>query len=178
MKTNLQAYEFEQERKMKAIVAVDLNWGIGYKGDLLKRIPEDMKFFRQLTINHVVIMGRGTFDSLPGRKPLKDRVNIVLSSTMEKQYNDVIICHTLDELLQELQKYNSDELYVIGGESIYKLLLPYCSEIYVTKILSAFTADKFLINLDQEPQWKIVSQSEVLNHDGIEYCFTKYTRQE
>lgn len=163
---------------MKAIVAVDLNWGIGYKGDLLKRIPEDMKFFRQLTINHVVIMGRGTFDSLPGRKPLKDRVNIVLSSTLGKENDDVITCRTFDELLQELQKYDSDQRYVIGGESIYKLLLPYCSEIYVTKILSTFTADKFIANLDQEPQWKLVSESEVFNHDGIDYCFTKYIRQQ
>ncbi len=162
---------------MKAIVAVDLNWGIGYQGDLLKRIPEDMKFFRHLTINHVVIMGRGTFDSLPGRKPLKDRVNIVVSSTLGKEHDDIITCHTLDELLKELQKYDADQLYVIGGESIYKLLLPYCSEIYVTKILSTFTADKFFINLDQEPQWKLVSESDVFNYDSIEYCFKKYTRR-
>jgi len=92
---------------MKAIAAVDLNWGIGYRGNLLERIPEDMKFFKQMTIGKVVIMGRKTFESLPGKEPLKDRVNIVLSKNEGFNNRKVTICRTLDELFCELEKYNS-----------------------------------------------------------------------
>ena len=119
---------------MKAIVAVDLNWGIGYRGNLLQRIPEDMKFFKQMTLGKVVIMGRETFESLPGKEPLKDRINIVLSKDECFTNEKVTICRSLDELFYELKKYNSDDVFVIGGESIYTQLLPYCSEVYVTKI--------------------------------------------
>jgi dihydrofolate reductase len=86
---------------MKAIVAVDQNWGIGYQGNLLQRIPEDLKFFKQLTIHKVVIMGRGTFDSLHGRTPLKDRVNIVLSSTLKDEPGSgLIVCRSLEQCLR------------------------------------------------------------------------------
>jgi len=119
---------------MKAIVAVDSNWGIGFRGNLLQRIPGDMKFFKQMTLNKVVIMGRETFESLPGKEPLKDRVNIVLSKNECFNNEKVTICRTLNELFCELEKYNSDEVFLIGGESIYTQLLPYCKEAYVTSI--------------------------------------------
>jgi dihydrofolate reductase len=119
---------------MKAIVAVDLNWGIGYQGKLLQRIPEDMKFFKAATTGKVVIMGRETFESLPGKEPLKDRVNIVLSRNQLFNNENVIICRSLTELFVELKKRLWDDVFVIGGESIYIQLLPYCSEALLTRI--------------------------------------------
>ncbi len=160
---------------MKLIVAVDQNWGIGYKGELLQRIPEDMKFFKELTENHIIIMGRGTFESFPGKEPLKNRINIVLSKTLKDER--VKLCRSIDELLLELEKYNPNELYVIGGESIYNLLLPYCTEAYVTKIKHTYQADKYMKNIDQDETWKLVSESDLQNYRGVEYSFTKYIHE-
>lgn len=159
---------------MKAIVAVDLNWGIGYKGNLLQRIPEDMKFFKQLTLGKVVIMGRETFESLPGKEPLKDRINIVLSKDESFKNEKVTICRSLDELFSELERYNTDDIFVIGGESIYNQLLPYCTEAYVTKIEDTYDADKYFNNLDKDETWKLVSAGDLQNYKDIRYKFVKY----
>lgn len=159
---------------MKAIVAVDLNWGIGYKGNLLQRIPEDMKFFKKTTVGKVVVMGRKTFESLPGKEPLKDRVNIVLSTCAHYQDSRVKVCRSLSELFDELHKYITDEVYVIGGETIYTSLLPYCTEAYVTKIENIYEADKYFVNLDKNKEWKLVSESEAKNFNDIRFKFTKY----
>ena len=145
---------------MKAIVAVDFNWGIGYKGNLLQRIPGDMKYFKEKTIGRVVIMGRETMESLPGKEPLKDRVNIVLSRNGNLKKDRFIICHSLAELLSVLKNYDSDDVYVIGGESVYAQLLPYCTEAYVTKIENTYSADKFFPNLDQLSPWKLAEVGE------------------
>ncbi|KGP76612.1 dihydrofolate reductase [Desulfosporosinus sp. Tol-M] len=160
---------------MKAIAAVDLNWGIGYRGNLLERIPEDMKFFKQMTIGKVVIMGRKTFESLPGKEPLKDRVNIVLSKNEGFNNRKVTICRTLDELFCELEKYNSDEVFVIGGESVYSQLLSSCTEAYVTRIENKYPADKYFINLDKSKAWKLKSESNLQNYGKIQYKFIKYS---
>lgn len=163
---------------MKAIVAVDQNWGIGYQGDLLQRIPDDMKFFKQMTIHKVVIMGRGTFDSLPGRTPLPDRINIVLSKTLNDEFgSSLIVCQSLAQLLEEIRKYDPDDLCVIGGESIFNLLLPYCSEVYVTKILKTYPADKYFTNIDRAEDWQLVYEGELQSYKDIQFKFTKYTRK-
>ncbi|MDF2530984.1 MAG: dihydrofolate reductase region [Clostridia bacterium] len=162
---------------MKAIVAVDLNWGIGYRGNLLLRIPDDMKFFKQMTLGKVVIMGRETFESLPGQEPLKDRINIVLSKSECFKNEKITICRSLDELFQELRKYNLDEVLVIGGESVYAQLLPYCTEAYVTKIESKQVADKYFINLDKEEAWEIVSIGEMRSYNNTQYSFLNYVNQ-
>lgn len=159
---------------MKAIVAVDLNWGIGYKGSLLQRIPEDMKNFKSLTIGKVVIMGRQTFESLPGKEPLIDRVNIVLSKDMNFVNDKVTICRSLEELFNEIEKYDSEDIFVIGGESIYNQLLPYCTEAYVTKINNTYVADKYFPNLDREEMWKLVSVGDLKNYNGIQFSYLKY----
>lgn len=159
---------------MKAIAAVDLNWGIGYKGNLLVRIPEDMKFFKKTTVGKVVVMGRKTFESLPGKEPLKDRVNIVLSSNRDFEANGITVCHTLDELLHELKKYPEEDIFIIGGEVVYALLLPYCTEAYITKINNKYEADKYFINLDEDKAWKLVFESDAITHNNIEFKFTKY----
>lgn len=159
---------------MKTIVAVDLNWGIGCRGSLLQHIPEDMKFFKQMTVGKVVIMGRETFESLPGKEPLKDRINIVLSKNECFINEKITICRSLDELFQEIKKYNSDDVFVIGGESVYTQLLPYCTEAYVTKIKSQYVADKYFINLDKEKVWELVSSGDQKNYNNIQYRFIKY----
>ena len=159
---------------MKAIVAVDINWGIGYKGKLLQWIPEDLKFFKAMTLGKVVIMGRETFESLPGKEPLKDRVNIVLSKNESFTNEKIIICRSLEELFNVLANYSEEDVFVIGGESIYAQLLPFCSEAYVTKIRNSYKADKHFINIDQIKAWEVVSESEPQNYGDIEYRFIKY----
>lgn len=162
---------------MKAIVAVDLNWGIGYKGNLLQRIPDDMRKFKQMTTGKVVVMGQETFDSLPGKEPLKDRVNIVLSNDPNFNGENIIICRSLKELFAELEQYPSDEVFVIGGESVYTQLLDYCNEIYVTKIHNKYTADKHYPNLDLMPAWQLTSTSETYKYNDISYYFVKYIKE-
>lgn len=159
---------------MKLIVAADQNWGIGYKGNLLLRIPEDMRYFKEKTLNHVVIMGRGTYESLPGQRPLPDRVNIVLSQSLSDKR--VIVCRCLSELLETAEQYRSKELYVIGGESVYSLLLPYCTEAYITRIRQAFPADKFIKNIEEDPAWQLASESDWKYCGDIPYRFTTFKK--
>ena len=159
---------------MKAIVAVDENWAIGYKGELLQRIPDDMKFFKKMTLGKVVVMGRETFESLPGQKPLNDRTNIVLSRNKNLEIEGGVVCHSIEELGKALNSYNSEDIFVIGGEAVYAMLLPYCNEAYVTKIESSYTADKYLVNLDADPNWELTAKSEPETYNGISYSFLKY----
>lgn len=163
---------------MKAIVAVDLNWGIGYKGHLLQQIPEDLKFFKRMTLGKVVIMGRDTFESLPGKKPLKDRINIVLSKNESFTNENVIICRSLYELFNMLTKYPTEDVFVIGGETIYSQLLPFCTEAYVTKIQNTYDADKYFINLDELETWKLESKSDLRVYKDIQYKFIKYVNNQ
>jgi len=159
---------------MKGIVAVDLNWGIGCTGKLLQWIPEDMKFFKQMTLGKVVIMGRETFESLPGQEPLKDRINIVLTKNRNFTKEKVLICRSLDELFTKLQQYNLDDVFVIGGASVYSQLLPYCAEFYVTKIHREYVADKYFINLDKQESWNLVETGDLKTYNNVHYRFLKY----
>lgn len=163
---------------MKAIVSVDLNWGIGYKGNLLQKIPEDMKNFKQITLGKVVVMGRETFESLPGKEPLKERINIVLSRNERFQNEKVIICRSFGELFHELEKYDSEDVYLIGGESIYSRLLPCCSEAIITKIDKEYTADKYFINLDNEKSWELVNSSGFKYYNDIRFSFNRYVNHQ
>ncbi len=162
---------------MKAILSADKNWGIGYQNKLLVSIPSDMKFFRETTTGKVVIMGRKTLESFPNGLPLKNRVNIVLTANKDYSVKDAVIVHTEEELLKEVEKYNPDDLYVVGGESIYRMLLPYCDTVLVTKIDRAFQADRFFPNLDESPEWEMTEASEEQTCFDLEYTFTKYERR-
>lgn len=158
---------------MKAIVAVDKCWGIGKKNDLLFSLPEDMKFFRATTSGKVVIMGSNTLKSFPGGNPLKNRTNIVLYPGGEKR-DDCIIVDSMDELKSELKKYNPDDVFVIGGAMFYKTMLPYCSEVFVTKVDADGGAEVFYENLDQLPNWSCVSVSDPVETNGYTIRFTTY----
>lgn len=162
---------------MKIIVAVDSNWGIGCDGNLLQHIPEDMKFFKEKTIGNVVVMGRETFESLPGKNPLNNRVNIVLSRNNSFKDDRLIICKSIEETFKELEKYNNDEIFIIGGETIYKQFLPYCDELYITKIKNEYKADRFFPNVDIMENWELVEASEVKEYKDIKYIFSRYLKK-
>ena len=161
---------------MRLIVAVDKNWGIGKNNDLLVSIPSDKKFFRQETTGKVVVMGRKTLESFPGGLPLKNRTNVVLTRNAGYRAKDTVIVHDIPELLEELKKYPSDAVYVVGGGTVYEELLPYCDEAYVTKIDFAYEADTYFPNLDQMPEWEMVEESEQTYFD-LEFTFTRYERK-
>lgn len=162
---------------MKAILAADKNWGIGYNNHLLVSIPSDMKFFRQTTTGKVVVMGRKTLESFPNGMPLKNRTNIVLSGNQNYQLKDAVVVHSEDELMEELEKYDQDDIFVIGGESVYRMMLPHCDTVYVTKIDRAFQADTFFPDLDEMDEWVMTEESEEQTCFDLEFCFTKYERR-
>jgi len=162
---------------MKAIVAVDANWGIGLKGQLLARIPADMKYFKEHTINKIVVMGQVTFNSLPNGKPLPERTNIVLSDDKGFAPRDVTVCHSLEDLWAKLPADRLGDTFIIGGESIYRQLLPYCREALVTKMENSFPADKFFPNLDEMPGWKLVEVGNCMRHNNIDFQFTRYIKK-
>lgn len=158
---------------MKVIVAVDKNWGIGKKNGLLFSLPEDMKFFREKTMNKVVVMGSNTLKSFPNGKPLKNRINVVLFPGGEKR-DDCVIVQSLDEMKEELKKYNTDDVFVIGGAMFYKTMLEFCSEVYVTKVDADGQAEVFYENLDNRPEWECVYSSESIETNGYTIRFTTY----
>ena len=162
---------------MKLIAAVDKNWAIGYKNQLLVSIPSDMKQFRQKTTGHIVVMGRKTLESFPGGLPLKNRRNIVLTSNRNYQVKDTVIVHSEEELKEELKKYDTDEIFVIGGESIYRMLEPLCDEAFITKIDHSYQADAHFPNLDVDPSWVLKEESEENTCFDLEYVFTRYERE-
>lgn len=161
---------------MNLIVAVDKNWAIGLKGDLLVSIPQDMKFFRETTKGKVVAMGRKTLESFPNGLPLKNRVNVVLTSDKNYKVKDAVIVHTVDEMVAELKKYNEEDIFVIGGETVYRQLLPYCRKAYITKINHAYHADTHFPNLDKDSEWEMTGISDEQTYFDLEYVFTIYER--
>lgn len=161
---------------MNLIAAVDKNWAIGNNNQLLVRIPADQKFFREMTTGKVVVMGRKTLESFPNGLPLKNRVNIVLTHDESYRVPDAIIVHSIDALYEELEKYNSEDIYIIGGETIYRQLLDKCDVAHITKIDFAYDADAYFPNLDERPEWKITADSEEQTYFDLEYYFYKYER--
>ena len=162
---------------MNLIVAVDKNWAIGKDNKLLVSIPDDMKFFRTTTSGHVVVMGRKTLESFPNKKPLKNRTNIVLTSDKKYKVDDAIVVNSIDELRAELKNYDSDDIYVIGGDSVYKQLLEDCDVAHVTYIDYAYDADSYFPNLDENPDWEIAEESEEQTYYDLEFYFRKYVKK-
>ena len=162
---------------MNIIVNADKNWAIGKNNSLLVRIPADMKYFRQMTEGNIVVMGRKTLESFPQGRPLANRVNIVISHNPDYQVKDAIVVHSVEEALQECKKHKG-EVFVIGGESIYRMMLPYCSKVYVTKIDHAYQADTYFPNLDQLEDWEMTEVSEEHTCFDLEYVFSTYERRQ
>lgn len=162
---------------MNLIAAVDKKWGIGKDGKLLTSIPQDMKYFREMTSGQVVVMGRKTMESFPEGKPLKNRVNIVLTRNADYQKEGAVIVHTIDELKKALHPYPDQSIFVIGGETIYRQLLELCDTAYLTKIDHVFDADAFFPDIDAMPQWQCISTSEEQTYFNLVYYFTVYQKQ-
>lgn len=158
---------------MKIILHTDREWGIGKNNSLMFRIPADMKFFKETTTGNVVVMGSNTLKSLPGGKPLKDRINVVLYPDGEKR-GDCTVVNSLEELFCEIKKYESDRVYVIGGAMLYRTLLPYCTEALVTKVDAFGGADVFFENLDENKNFKLVNESRPVETNGYNIKFCTY----
>lgn len=161
---------------MNAIVAVDENWAIGNKGELLISIPADHKLFREETYGKVVVLGRKTLKTFPQGQPLEGRVNIVLSRDKNFKVKGATVVNSTDELMKELEKYNSEDIFVIGGESVYKELLPYCDVVHVTKIEHKYEADAYFPNLDETKEWEMTLESDEQCYFDLTYYFQKYER--
>ncbi|MBT9776467.1 dihydrofolate reductase [Clostridium sp. MCC353] len=161
---------------MNMIVAVDKNWAIGNKGQLLTAIPADQKLFREETMGKVVVMGRKTLESLPGGQPLYGRTNIVLTHDRNYKVKGAVICHSLDEALEELKKYPSEDIFICGGQVIYEQFLPYCNVAHVTYIDYAYEADTYFPNLDKDSDWVVAAESDEQTYFDICYEFRMYVK--
>ena len=161
---------------MNIIASADQNWAIGKDNQLLVRIPDDMKRFRQMTTGNVVVMGRKTLESFPNQAPLKDRVNIVMTRNMDYQPKGVVIVHSVEELEKELEKYDTNDVFVIGGDSIYKQLLDMCDIAHITKIDYAYAADSYFPNLQEREDWQMVEESEEQTYFDVIYTYQTYKR--
>ena len=157
---------------MNLIASADRNWAIGLNNKLLIRIPEDMKFFQKTTTGKVVVMGRNTLLSFPEGKPLKNRVNIVLSP--DDMGEGVITVHSLEELFEEVKKYPPDDVFVIGGASVYRTLIPYCTHVLVTKVEADGGAEVFVPDLDADQNFRLTEESEPIIDNGYTIRFCLY----
>ena len=157
---------------MQAIVAVSQSWGIGKGGDLLFRLPSDLRRFKSITTGHTVIMGRKTLDSLPGGKGLPHRRNLVLSRQSDFAPDRAEVIHSVEDILKTAE----DDAFVIGGQQVYEQLLPYCARVYVTKVLADPEADAFFPALDKLPEWKVASTGEMLTENGLSFQYVEYIR--
>lgn len=162
---------------MNLIVAVDNNWAIGFQNDLLVSIPADKKFFRFETMHKVIIMGRKTLESFPSGKPLPDRTNIVITKKKDYKCNGVIVVHSVEEALDAVKDYATEDVYVIGGGSIYEQMLPYCDVAHVTKIDYAYQADTYFPNIDKMEDWELTDVSDEKTYYDLVYEFCKYKRK-
>ncbi len=162
---------------MNAIVAVDNNWAIGCKNSLLVRIPADHKNFRQETTGKVVVLGRKTLETFPQGMPLPNRTNIILSTNPDYKVKDAVVVHNKEELDEELKKYKTEDVYIIGGESIYRQMLPECDVVHVTKIDHDYEADAYFPDLDKDEAWEITAESDEQTYFDLPYYFVKYERK-
>jgi len=157
---------------MKAIAAVDNNWGIGYLGELLVSLPEDQRdTFRALTLGNTIVYGRKTLDTFPGRKLLPGRTNIILSRNPLFKMEGALVFHSKQAFLDYSHGHEKDEIFLIGGAEMYRLFLNYCSEAVISRIDAVFRADVHFPNLDNEIGWKEISRSDII-HSAKGYDFT------
>ena len=169
---------------LRMILACDKQWGIGIDGGLLTHIPADLAFFKEKTVGGLIIVGRKTANSFPGGKALPDRINAMLSTT-ETAREGFVIVRNLGELCNLIESKSFDDkplvfddkrVYVVGGGEIYSLLLPYTNSIFVTKMDAVYDADTFFIDLDEDDDFALVSESESITENGVTFRFCEYVR--
>lgn len=168
---------------MKLVVAVDNNWGIGYKGELLARVRADLRYFQSLTKGFNVILGSKTLATFPGGRVLKDRTNFVLSRNPDYAPEGAVVVRSVDDLLEKIKDIPTDEVFVIGGANVYNQLLPFCDTAYVTKFQKSFECDAFFANLDDSDEWELVNvgeeqktNPETDTEEDMSFCFNVYKR--
>lgn len=161
---------------MNIIAAVDKNWAIGNGNELLVRIPEDQKWFRETTTGKAVIMGRKTLESFPNKAPLKNRLNVVITSDRGYRVNGAVVVHSIEEAVAAVKDYADEDVYVIGGASIYRQMLMLCDVAHVTKIDYAYQADAYFPNLDEDAAWQITETSDERTYFDLCYEFVKYEK--
>ena len=178
----------QEDEHMNIIVAVDKNWGIGYQGQLLEHIPEDLKYFKKLTQYNVVVMGRNTWESLPKKDSLPrlpNRINIIISNSMVSNgvmsiLGDLTVAMSLEAALNYIctsDRICGTDIFVIGGGQIYNALLPYCNRVYVTKIdKSHDNIDTFFPNLDETGEWEAIEDGPMASYNNVNYQFWHYDR--
>ena len=162
---------------MNMIVAVDRNWGIGKDNHLLASIPTDMKYFREHTMGKVVVMGRKTLESMPGGKGLPGRTNYVLTANTEYEAEGCNIVHGEYELFDAISHYDPDDVYLIGGASLYNRFYKYCSKLYITKMDADLGADAFITNIDEDDNYEVISESEPVTENGVTFRFVVYSKK-
>lgn len=158
---------------MNFIVAVASDYAIGKDNDLLFSLPSDLRYFKEKTTNKIVVMGERTYHSLP-KRPLPNRINIVLSNNLDFNDDGIIIVRSIPELLEEVKKYNSEDVFVMGGASVYNQLMDYCTYAYITKVNKITQADTFINNIDNMSDWQIISSSDSMIENGLEFKFVVY----
>lgn len=161
---------------MKMIVCVSENFGIGKDNGLLFSLPPDMKFFRETTLGKVVIMGRGTLDSFPGGKPLKNRTNVVLTRDKNFLREDAVVFNSKEDILSYVSRFPTDDVFVIGGGQIYEMFRSDCDEAIITKVRKTVPCDTFLFNIDKDENWYLHSESELMEYEGTRFSFCVYRK--
>lgn len=161
---------------MNLIAAVDSNWAIGKNNQLLVKIPMDQKFFQQITMGKVVVLGRKTLETFPNSQPLIGRTNIILSKNKDYKVRGAKVVHSLEELHEELKKYPTEDVFVVGGGQIYNLLLDECDVAHITKIDFAYDADTYFPNLDERSDWELTGESDEETYFDLEFYFYRYER--
>ena len=162
-----------------SILNCDKEYGIGKKNGLLFSLKEDMTFFRRTTLNHVVAMGENTLLSFPNQKPLKNRTNIVLSADKSHNYEGVVNVHSFEEFLKIVAKYaQNEDVYIIGGASMYRQTLDYVDLVYLTKVDAIGGAEVFFVNIDEDPRFEIISESEPLQDGDYKIKFVTYRNKQ
>ena len=163
---------------MNAIVVADRSWAIGRDGGLLFSLPTDMKRFRSLTMGGAVILGRKTLESFPGGRPLPKRKNIVITRRKDLQVDGAVVVSSLAEALDAAGDTPPDQIWVIGGGSVYTALLERCKRVYLTKVdAQAEDPDTFFPNLDKLPGWEVEHESEPVEENGLTFRFIEYINQ-
>lgn len=162
---------------MNLIASADNNWAIGYQGSLLASIRADLQNFKKLTTGKVVVLGRKTLDTFPSGRPLPNRRNIVLTRDKSYKIPDAEVVNSVEELMKLLKNVDTNDIFIIGGSSVYAQMLPYCDVAYITKIDYKFQADSYIPNLDEDPDWELVEESDEQTCYDLIYYFCKYVRK-
>ncbi len=163
---------------MNLIVSADKHWSIGKNGRPLVNIPAERQLLLKETAGKVVVMGRKTLETLPGGQPLGGRTNVVLSADLSFKARGAVVCRSMEETLAYLEEFDPKDIYILGGESIYRQFLPYCDTAHVTYIDYTYSADTHFSNLDQDPSWEMAAESEEQTYFDLCYTFRMYRKKE